>query len=209
MNRLLSILALGALGCGAVLLASCNAGSAAGTSRYLSAYGPTAQPPRSPDDPGAALPDDVSYWSGDKVSGSAAITIDLRQQKAFFYKGGTLVGVSRISTGKEGNDTPAGTYRVTEKSKDHRSNLYGIVRNKATGEVVNDDADSRTAVIPPGCEFVGAPMWNFLRFNGGIGMHTGYLPGYAASHGCVRMPHKMSEKFFENARIGTPVTVVR
>jgi lipoprotein-anchoring transpeptidase ErfK/SrfK len=46
-----------------------------------------------------------------------------------------------------------------------------------------------------------------MRFNGGIGMHTGYLPGYAASHGCVRMPHHMSEKFFENVALGTPVIV--
>jgi lipoprotein-anchoring transpeptidase ErfK/SrfK len=38
-------------------------------------------------------------------------------------------------------------------------------------------------------------------------MHTGYLPGYAASHGCIRMPHQMSEKFFENVSVGTPVVV--
>jgi len=47
----------------------------------------------------------------------------------------------------------------------------------------------------------------FLRFNYGIGMHTGFLPGYAASHGCVRMPDFMAKKFFENTKIGTPVIV--
>ena len=50
-------------------------------------------------------------------------------------------------------------------------------------------------------------MPNFMRFNHGIGMHTGFLPGYAASHGCVRMPEQMASKFYENAEIGTPVIV--
>ena len=46
-----------------------------------------------------------------------------------------------------------------------------------------------------------------MRFNGAIGMHTGYLPGYPASSGCVRMPNQMAEKFFENVELGTPVIV--
>jgi lipoprotein-anchoring transpeptidase ErfK/SrfK len=50
-------------------------------------------------------------------------------------------------------------------------------------------------------------MKNFLRFADGIGMHTGYLPGYAASHGCIRMPDFIAQKFFENANLGTPVIV--
>ncbi|MGE9269720.1 MAG: L,D-transpeptidase family protein [Verrucomicrobiales bacterium] len=175
---------------------------------YLSFYEPQ-QDQRASTDPGAALPDDISYWAGDGVTGSPKITINLTQQKAFFYKGDKLVGVSRISTGKEGNDTPSGSYKITQKSKNHRSNLYGIIRNKTTGETVNDDADSRVDKVPPGCEFVGAPMWNFMRFTGGIGMHTGYLPGYSASHGCVRMPDKMAKKFFEHCKIGTPVIVER
>jgi lipoprotein-anchoring transpeptidase ErfK/SrfK len=47
----------------------------------------------------------------------------------------------------------------------------------------------------------------FMRFNGAVGMHTGYLPGYAASHGCVRMPHHMAGKFFDNVEVGTLVIV--
>jgi lipoprotein-anchoring transpeptidase ErfK/SrfK len=50
-------------------------------------------------------------------------------------------------------------------------------------------------------------MPNFMRVTGGIGMHTGYLPGYAASHGCIRMPHHMSEHFFENVKVNTPVII--
>ena len=47
-----------------------------------------------------------------------------------------------------------------------------------------------------------------MRFHGGIGMHAGYIPGYPASHGCVRLPVKMAQHFFNNVSIGTPVTVV-
>jgi lipoprotein-anchoring transpeptidase ErfK/SrfK len=47
----------------------------------------------------------------------------------------------------------------------------------------------------------------FMRVTGGIGMHEGFLPGYAASHGCIRMPGFMAERFFENVSVGTPVTV--
>lgn len=191
-----------------LLISSCSLDATSGESGYLAHY-ERKQSSRAPTDPGAALPDDVSYWAGDGVSGSPSITIDLSQQKAFFYKDSKLVGVSRISTGKEGHDTPAGTYKITQKNKNHRSNLYGIIEDKVTGQVVNDDADSRVDKVPPGCKFVGAPMWNFMRFNGGVGMHTGYLPGYNASHGCVRMPDQMAQKFFEHSKVGTPVIVER
>lgn len=193
----------------AFLLSACDTPMAAQrpTSRYLAAYGPAQPQQRASTDPGAALPDDDSYWAGDAVQGPALVRINLREQRAYFYKGQTLVGLSRISTGTEGHNTPPGRYKITQKNKNHRSNLYGIIRNKATGEVVNDDADTTKDKIPPGCEFVGAPMWNFMRFNGGIGMHTGYLPGYNASHGCVRMPDHMARKFFENTEVGTPVIV--
>ena len=54
----------------------------------------------------------------------------------------------------------------------------------------------------------GAPMPNFMRITpGGVGMHAGYLPGFPASHGCIRMPEFMSQHFFENVKVGTPVIV--
>ena len=154
-----------------------------------------------------AIPDDVSYWDGDGVPGKPLIKINRAQQKAYFYKGGVLVGVSRISSGDEDHGTPKGTYKITEKIKDHRSTVYGIFRDKTTGQTVNDDVDLRKDKVPPGAEYVGAPMPNYMRFNGAVGMHTGFLPGYAASHGCVRMPHQMAEKYFENVSVGTPVIV--
>ncbi len=192
-----------------LFVTSCNFGGGDSQSRYLAAYGPPRQEQRAPEDPGAALPDDVSYWAGDGVRGAPSVRIDLSAQKAFFYKAGTLVGVSRISTGSDEHATPPGTFKIIQKNKDHRSNLYGIFKDKATGQVVNDDVDTSKDKTPPGCVYVGAPMPYFMRFNGGIGMHTGYLPGYNASHGCVRMPHKMAKAFFENVEIGTPVIVQR
>ncbi|MBB5350558.1 lipoprotein-anchoring transpeptidase ErfK/SrfK [Haloferula luteola] len=190
-----------------LFLASCQmSGTSGSQSRYLAAYGPR-QDQRAKTDPGAAMPDDTSYWAGDGKSGSPLIRINRAQQKAYFYKGGELVGMSRISTGKEGHNTPPGTYKITEKDRDHRSNLYGIFEEIGTARVVNDDADMSKDKVPAGCKFVGAPMWNFMRFTGGIGMHTGYLPGYNASHGCVRMPDKMARAFFDNVQLGTPVVV--
>lgn len=192
-----------------IFIAACELPSTAdsGNSRYLAAYGPASEIPRAATDPGAALPDDISYWAGDGVTGRPLIKINRNQQKSFFYKGNTLVGVSRISTGKEGYDTPPGTYKVTQKNRNHRSNLYGVFKEKGTGRVVNDDVDTTKDKLPPNCYYEGAPMYNFLRFNGGVGMHTGYLPGYNASHGCVRLPDKMARKFFDNAEVGTPVVV--
>ena len=157
--------------------------------------------------PAPAIPDDVSYWDGDGVEGEPLIRINRAQQKAFFYKSGKLVGVSRISTGKEGTHTPPGKYKVTEKDKDHHSSVYGVFKDKATGAMVNDNVDIRVDKVPSGCVYYPAPMKNFLRFNGGIGMHTGYLPGYAASHGCIRMPDAIAAKFYEHAKLGTPVIV--
>jgi lipoprotein-anchoring transpeptidase ErfK/SrfK len=62
---------------------------------------------------------------------------------------------------------------------------------------------------PPGARFQGAPMPYFMRIHGGVGMHAGYLPGYPASHGCIRMPTDIAKIFFANASVGTPVSVVR
>lgn len=195
-------------GLGALALAACGPSGPERSGYLASVGGPTRQqvsngPHHSP----PAIHDDISYWEGDGVSGSPLIKIVRRQQKAYFYKGGKLVGVSKISSGSEDHGTPAGTYKISQKSKDHKSSLYGVIKNRATGETVNDNADVRVDKPGPGEVFYHAPMPNFMRFNGGIGMHTGYLPGYPASHGCIRMPHEMSTKFFQNVEVGTPVIV--
>ncbi len=156
---------------------------------------------------GAASYKPKGYWDGDGVSGAATIRIVRAEQKAYFYKGGVLVGMTPISSGNDKHSTPAGTFKVTEKDIDHESSVYGIIKNKMTGEIINKDADFRIHKPGPNEIAVHAPMPNFMRFNHGIGMHTGFLPGYAASHGCIRMPEQMASKFYENAKIGTPVIV--
>lgn len=159
--------------------------------------------PSGPENPAEA----ASFWDGDSIYGSPSIRINRGEQKAYFYKDGQLVGLAPISSGNEDHRTPPGTYRVTEKNIDHKSSLYGQIVDVATGAVINDDADTRIHKPGAGQRFVAAPMPYFLRFNYGIGMHAGYLPGYAASHGCVRLPRHMAQKFFEHAKVGTPVIV--
>lgn len=153
-----------------------------------------------------ATHDTVSYWDGDGVQGPPSIEISLTNQRAYFFKGSQLVGVSSISTGREGFDTPTGSFKITQKSRDHKSNLYGdyVARD---GTVIQQNIGVKTHPKPPGAIFDGARMPYFMRIHGGVGMHEGFLPGYAASHGCIRMPGFMAEKFFENVEKGTPVAV--
>jgi lipoprotein-anchoring transpeptidase ErfK/SrfK len=150
--------------------------------------------------------DNVSYWDGDNVSGSPRIRISRGDQKAYFYKGDQLVGVSAISTGREEFVTPPGSFNIQQKNKDHVSSKYGDYVD-AAGNVVMKDIDRTKDKMPPGARYDGAKMPFFMRVNGGVGMHEGFLPGYPASHGCIRMPGFMAETYFNNVSVGTPVTI--
>jgi lipoprotein-anchoring transpeptidase ErfK/SrfK len=155
---------------------------------------------------GQGSEDGVSYWDGDGVTGHPSIKIDLENQRAYFYKGNQMVGVSVVSTGREGYNTPPGEFRVVQKDVDHASSLYGDYVDRS-GQVVERNVELGKDPRPRGTVFQGAPMPHFLRIQGGIGMHAGYLPGYPASHGCIRLPHGMAVKFFEDAPVGTPVVI--
>ncbi|RYD84119.1 MAG: hypothetical protein EOP84_06395 [Verrucomicrobiaceae bacterium] len=133
------------------------------------------------------------------------IEIDLSNQKAYLIQDGDIVYDSPICSGRASHPTPAGIFKVTQKSADHRSSLYGKVVD-AKGRVVKADADYQTPV-PPGGKFVRAPMRHFIRFNGAVGMHAGILPGYPASHGCVRLPANRAALFYNVAELGTSVRV--
>lgn len=149
-----------------------------------------------------------SYWDGEGVQGSPSILIDLSEQTASFYKGDKLVGVSAISTGREGFATPVGSYKILQKKEDHSSNLYGDYVD-AAGNVVVRNVGIKKDPAPPGTTFRGAPMPYWMRLtNSGVGMHQGFLPGVPDSHGCIRMPEKMVKIFFANVSVGTPVRVV-
>lgn len=151
--------------------------------------------------------DNVSYWDGDNAVGPPRVCIKLSEQKAFFYKGDQLVGVSILSTGREGFGTPSGRFKILQKNKDHVSSLYGNYVDAVTGEVVKKDIDRTKDPMPKGAKYDGAKMPFFMRIHGGVGMHEGFLPGYPASHGCIRMPGFMAEAFFRNVELGTPVTI--
>ncbi|MCX6838623.1 MAG: L,D-transpeptidase family protein [Verrucomicrobia bacterium] len=151
--------------------------------------------------------DHRSWWEGDGVMGKPRIVINLTEQRLHYFKGDQLVGVSPISSGRESNATLNGKFRILDKDIDHRSSLYGCYVDQS-GNMVVEDVDSRRDPRAPGAKFVGARMRYFMRIVGGIGMHEGYLPGYPASHGCIRLPTKMAAIFFEHTPQGTPVEVI-
>ncbi len=110
-----------------------------------------------------------------------------------------------ISSGRESHFTGTGSFKVMEKERNHFSNLYGRIED-ARGNTIVADADADMPV-PRGGRFVPAPMPYFIRFDNAIGMHAGYLPGYPASHGCVRLPEEKAIAIFNAIEVGTPVNV--
>ncbi len=152
--------------------------------------------------------DVISHWDGGPGNGPPRIRIVLSEQTAYFFRGNVLVGKSWLSTGDDRHRTPTGTFRIMQKDQHHRSSRYGVFVDE-TGNVVDGDVDNKKDPVPPGLKYEGANMTNFMRLTGdGVGMHAGFLPGYPASHGCIRMPAHMSEYFFNNVTEGTPVTIV-
>ena len=105
--------------------------------------------------------------------------VSIKTQQVTFYDADGWILRAPVSTGIRGRETPAGVFAVLEKDKDHHSSLY-------------DDA--------------WMPNMQRLTWNG-IALHGGPLPGYAASHGCVRMPYDFAEKLFDETRIGMRVII--
>lgn len=156
--------------------------------------------------PAARAARGAPFWRDKNVSGPRKIVINLTAQRAYFLKGETLLGESNISSGRKGFETPPGRYRVIQKDKDHVSNLYGDYIDE-DGDIVQRNVDVTKDPRPDETEFAGAKMPYFLRFTRGYGMHAGNVPRYRASHGCIRLPSKMAQHFFEAAEIGTAVVV--
>ena len=131
--------------------------------------------------------------------------IDLQEQMAYLLQNGRPVLASPISSGRYGHLTKTGSFTILERERTHYSSMYGKIVD-ARGNTVVADADADMQV-PRGGKFIPAPMNYFMRFHGADGMHAGYLPGYPASHGCVRMPQERAIAFFNAVQVGTPVTV--
>lgn len=152
--------------------------------------------------------DNVSYWDGDGINGKPSIKISLAEQRAYFFKGSQLVGISQLSTGREGKNTSLGKFRVVNKDVGHSSSIYGDYVD-ASDQVVMQNVELGKDPKPPGSHFKGAPMPYYMQIAPGFGLHAGYLPGYAASHGCIRMPEFMAENFFKSVSVGTPVMITQ
>jgi hypothetical protein len=107
------------------------------------------------------------------------VTVDLSSQRAWVMKEGRIINSTTISTGREGYRTPAGRYVITDKHRSHTSTLYHC-----------------------------AMPW-FMRLNcGAIGLHSGYVTGRPASHGCIRLPYEKAKQFFGQVRVGDEVQIV-
>lgn len=149
-------------------------------------------------------------WHGSGEPGPVRVTIDLSEQKAYIFRNSENIGWSYVATGRSGFGTPTGTFVITEKVVDKRSNKYGSIVD-ANGNTVRRDATAGRHRVPSGGKFLGAKMPYWMRLtNYGVGMHAGPIPnpGSPASHGCIRLPYDMAERIFDVAPSGTRVTIV-
>ena len=140
------------------------------------------------------------------MASATRVIINLSDQRVSLVQQGRITLVSPIASGKPGWSTPRGNFSIFNKDIDHHSRSFGSVFD-SYGRMVNSNATPGSHV-PRGGHYRPAPMPYFMEFSSAVGMHAGYLPGYPASHGCVRMPRDLAALFFQRVRIGTPVTVI-
>ena len=131
-------------------------------------------------DMAAAVAPNRFVWADAASLEPVSVMVSLADQRAYVYRGQTLIAVSSVSTGKDDKPTPAGTYPILQKKVDHKSNLYNA------------------APMP----FMQRLTWD------GIALHAGKNPGFPASHGCVRLPAAFARKLFEITSVGSTVTVM-
>ena len=113
------------------------------------------------------------------TSGPLLLTIDLTAQRIMVYRDGALIAAAAISTGSLGRETPTGVFTILEKKVMHRSTTYD-----------------------------NAPMPYMQRLTSkGIAIHAGDLPGYPASHGCIRLPNQFAKQLYGVTELGTQVMI--
>ena len=140
---------------------------------------------------------------------NASVLVSLSRQRAYVYAGKQLAIETPISSGKKAGFTPTGNFTIIQKDPNHRSNIYGNFVDPR-GRVVRSGVSSRIDSAPSGTHYEGAPMLYFMRLTSeGVGMHVGILPGYPASHGCIRMPAEIAPQIYGRVKLGTPVQVVQ
>jgi lipoprotein-anchoring transpeptidase ErfK/SrfK len=135
------------------------------------------------------------------------IVVSVPKQRAYLMIGDQIVADGPVSSGRRGHESPKGHLRVLDKDPDHHSSIYGDFVD-GRGRVVRAGVSARIDSAPSGTHFAGAPMRWFLRLTeDGVGMHIGILPGYPASHGCIRESVDGAKLFYDHAKVGTPVDV--
>ena len=135
------------------------------------------------------------------------VVISLSKQRVYLMTGDQIYIDSPISSGKAGHESPSGSFSVLEKDPNHRSSVYGNFVDHS-GRTVRAGVSTKIDSAPSGTHYEGAPMKWFCRLtNGGVGMHIGILPGYAASHGCIRLPADIAPIIYSKVRVGTKVRI--
>jgi lipoprotein-anchoring transpeptidase ErfK/SrfK len=138
---------------------------------------------------------------------NARIQVSLSGLRAKVFLGEEIAIDTPVSPGKKTHPTPTGEFTIIGKKKDHHSNLYGTIYNSEGDRVTSGDIRKNT--VPKGGKFVGAAMPYWMRLtNTGVGLHTGYVPSYPVSHGCIRLPKPIAPVIFAKAKIGTQVIIV-
>lgn len=137
------------------------------------------------------------------------LRIDLVSQKAHVLDADDRVVIETdISTGKPGHETPTGSFRISERLEDKRSNRYGRYKDPASGTDLGASADFPAP--PKGALYEGysMPYWMRLTWDG-VGIHVGQVvPRSAVSYGCIRVPKGVQPLIFEKCRTGTPVKII-
>jgi hypothetical protein len=129
--------------------------------------------------PGLLKPGEYAWHPELSPKGPIVMIVSLPEQLAYVYRNGVIIGASTVSTGKKGHETPTGVFTILQKNADHYSNIYN-----------------------------NAPMPYMQRLTwSGVALHAGKLPGYPASHGCVRMPYEFAQLLFGETKTGLTVVV--
>lgn len=142
---------------------------------------PAPKPVRKKGPVDALKPGQFVWVAQDSYEGPMKIVIVLDIQRVYVFQNDSLIGFSTISSGKKGKETPTGIFNILQKNIDHKSNLYS-----------------------------NAPMPYMQRLTwDGIALHGGHLPGYPASHGCIRLPHQFAKSLFAVTQMAQEVVVLK
>lgn len=135
------------------------------------------------------------------------VLVSLSKQRAYLLVGDEIALDTPISSGKRAGMTPNGNFTVLEKDPNHFSSIFGSFVDNG-GRTVRGGVSLKIDSAPSGTHYVGAPMKWFMRLTqDGVGMHVGILPGYPASHGCVRLPADIAPLIYAKVKVGTPVEI--